>query len=79
MLLKELKNFQIYQWVDDLYLNNIKLIPEDWSKYDDYEVKDIVAYTDDGDSLVINVYIKDKGEDNDSKRACKSLCMEGKR
>ena len=60
MLLKELKDFQIYQWADDLYLNNIKLIAEDWNKYDDYEVKDIVAYTDDGDSLVINVYIKDK-------------------
>lgn len=60
MLLKELKDFQIYQWADDLYLNNVKLIAEDWSKYDDYEVKDIVAYTDDGDSLVINVYIKDK-------------------
>jgi hypothetical protein len=48
---------------DDLYLNNIKLIAEDWNKYDDYEVKDIVVYTDDGDSLVINVYIKDKGID----------------
>jgi len=62
MLLKELKDFQIYNYADDLYLNNIKLIAKDWNQYDDYEVEDLVAYTDDGDSLVISVYLKARSD-----------------
>ena len=60
MKLKELKDFQMYQYANNLYLNNVKLKTDDWNQYDEYEVEDIVAYTDEFDGPEIDIYIKDK-------------------